>query len=268
MITWRELSGFLRAISRIHLTKVHRDRIERFLRKDLPWEPLVALAEMEGVSGFLHHHLKDRQSSVPRAIAHRMRAIHQRNRRNFGAAIAEMDLLSHGLQRENLAAMVMQGLSLYPVYGESGLRPIGDVDLLVMPAQKSRLMDLLLQSGYRPADRLYPELLRKGELLLDIHTHVMNIDRIRSRRFIFPENIQEMWQRREPFFHSGRGLQRLSACDNFIVLCAHALKHSFSRSPIFTRPMGNWRRRPRESKSWQPAPATGGRRNPSCTPCC
>ena len=58
MLSRQDTVKLIRCISRTHLRQTDKERIQHFLEKDVPWDHLKILAEMEGVSGLLYHHLK------------------------------------------------------------------------------------------------------------------------------------------------------------------------------------------------------------------
>jgi hypothetical protein len=231
MATWQELLRFLYTISRSHLRPVDADAIHGFCRKDIPWEHLYLFAENEGVAGLLYYHLHNLDSLhflpefANKKLAENYRAVAQSNR----FILSEMADLAERLERVELSVIALQGLRLLSLYGDLGVRQLGDVDLMVRPVDKERLKKLLLEMGYRPDSTVYPDLFRKKELWLDLHTHILNLDRIRARRYLFPEDLSEMWIRAQPFFDHTNTLLRLDPFDNFIALAAHALKHSYSR---------------------------------------
>jgi hypothetical protein len=64
---------------------------------------------------------------------------------------------------------------------------------------------------------------------MDIHTHILNMDRIASRKYLFPRDLTALWESAVPVSEKLPLLLRPAPVDNFIVLAAHALKHSYSR---------------------------------------
>lgn len=153
----------------------------------------------------------------------RLNAIH----RNLSLMAKAMEL-SRLFSREHLPVMVLQGMTVVRAYSNPALRPMEDIDLLVRCRDMDRLKQILETVGYSPTP-FYPDLLEKDGLLLDVHTHPLNLDRIRSRRFLFPENIAPLWRRAAPFFDGEEGgLLQPDPLDNFILLCVHSLKHSYS----------------------------------------
>jgi len=229
MPTWQDMVKCIRYISQVNLRQSNKDQIITLLRQDLPWENLVMLAEIEGVAGFFYHHLKQSDlPSPPKTITQRLENIYSLTARNNLTIMSKVMDLSDMLKKNRIPAVALQGLSVVRLYGDPGLRPMGDADLMVMPHHMERLKALLEEKGYQKLF-VYPAVLSKDGLLLDIHTHILNLERIHSRRFIFPEDLSPMWKRAVPYFDQQDYLLVLDPYDNIIALAAHALKHSYSR---------------------------------------
>ena len=189
------------------------------------------MANAEGVTGFLYLHLKNLGllDLLPTKFSGSLENEYLQTRNHANAVLAEMKILSAGLEKVGIRAVALQGLSMASMYEDPGLRPLGDADVMVKPGHEQMLKGLLWKAGYRAPDIMYPHLLSKDDLWIDVHTHILNLDRIHSRRYIFPEDLTPMWERAFPFFGQTGGLLRLDPFDNFIGLAAHALKHSYSR---------------------------------------
>jgi hypothetical protein len=231
MVRWHELIEFLRCVSKIQLSAADKEFILRFSQREVPWESIAALAEMEGVSGLLYSHLKNLGllSTLPKSFTQSIEsAYHQTKHRTLGI-VAEAERLSQGFEQAGIQVIALQGLSLLSIYGDLGLRYLDDVDLMVRESDKNHLKALLREDGYQNPIDVYPDLLHKEGLKIDIHTHVLNLDRIRARSYLFPEDLTPMWERAIPIFDQTDGILILDPYDNFIALAAHVLKHSYSR---------------------------------------
>jgi len=207
------------------------DHMLQFLKKDVPWDYLGALAEMEGVAGLLYKHLKtlDLFGYLPKSLIGRLENTYHQTKKHTLAILKETEDLSSRFEQASIAVLALQGLSLMNIYKDPGLRPLGDADLMVKPGYKWKLRRLLLRIGFQMPDFLYPDLFNKDDIWVDIHTHILNLERIRSRQYLFPEDLAPMWVRAIPFFDKSGGLLLLDPYDNFIALAAHALKHSYFR---------------------------------------
>lgn len=231
MVGWQDLIKFLRCVSKTCLTEKEVEFIRGFSQGEVPWESLRALAEMEGVSGLLYHHLKtlDLLDGLPQSLIASIQKTYLRTKQHTLAIAAEAKALSARLDEAGIPVVALQGLSLLSVYADPGLRELGDADLMVKPGHKQTLKMSLWEAGYRMASFAYSDLFYKDGIWFDIHTHILNLDRIQNRRYLFPEDLTPMWERAIPFSDQSDGLLLLDPYDNFIALAAHALKHSYSR---------------------------------------
>jgi len=207
------------------------DHVLHFLQKDVSWENFGMLAEMEGVSGLLYHHLKTLGllDVLPKSFTGSIENAYHQTKQHTLAIAAEVRALSARLEDAGIPVVALQGLSLLSVYGDPGLRQLGDADLMVKPGHKQSLRRLLWEAGYRMPAFMYSDLFHKDGIWIDIHTHILNLERIQTRRHLFPEDLTPMWERAMPLFDQSGGLLILDPLDNFIALAAHALKHSYSR---------------------------------------
>ena len=230
MIYWQDMKRFIRVISRIHPDPNQERFILQCLDQDVPWEQLILLAQSEGVDGLLYHHLNHLGVGIPEASWACLRDIYIGYKRNHERITDEAQLISDHLQQNNLSAIALQGLSLTHVYNTPGIRPMGDMDILVKPDERDRVVNLLQDIGYHIPNPVYPNNLIKNRLWLDVHTHILNLDRIRSRRYVFPMDLSALWNRAQPLFKSSTGILNPDPIDNFVLLSLHTLKHSYSRT--------------------------------------
>jgi len=231
MVTWQDIIRFIRCISRVHLTRAEVDHVLHFVKKDVPWEYLAVLANIEGVAGFVYYHMKNLGlfDLLPKSVLSRLEDSYSQTKKHTLAILREVETLSSALEQIHIPVLALQGLSLIEVYEDPGLRQLGDADLMVKPGLKERLKRSFCESGYRTSVSMYPDLLYKDGIWIDIHTHILNLNRILNRRYLFPEDLTPMWDRAIPFSDQPDGLLRLDPYDNFIALAAHALKHNYSR---------------------------------------
>jgi len=225
-----EMVQFIRCLSRIHLRETDKDFIADFVKQDVPWEHLVSFAELEGVAGFLYHHLRQlRLAGLPKPTLKQLENITLQSAKNSLAIIVEARALSVMLAGAGILVVALQGLSLIRLYKNPRLRPLWDADVMVRDNQKGKLKKLLLDAGYRVQINAYPDLLFRDGFCVDIHTHILNLERIESREYIFPKDLTAMWQRAVPLFDEPCGILTLDPFDSFIALAAHALKHGYAR---------------------------------------
>lgn len=232
MIHWQDLSRLIRTVSRTRLRPGDKSYLSAFLmEKDIPWGQLIKMAEMHGVAGLMYYHLAGFSAfkTAHGPALKYLRERYQQIRKENLECLSEAEGISHHLEASGASAMVLQGLPVLKRYRYPGLRPMGDMDILVRPHEKGRVIDLLRQCGYTVSNPVYPNILYRGSVWLDIHTHVLNLDRIEAREYLFPKNVSALWQRAKPFFRGSQGLLRPNPYDGVILQAAHALKHSYNR---------------------------------------
>lgn len=227
----KDIIRFIRCLSIKRPREADQRFILQYLKKDVSWDSLLALAQWGGVSGLLYSHLKAPAliNYVPQKVIKHLENIYLATAVQSRASLSEVESLSHRLGDAKLQVMAIQGLSIVDIYAEPGLRPLGDVDLMVPPDSKGRFRKVLWEAGYTLPDFRYVDLYTKGGLWIDIHTHILNLDRIKSRKYLFPEDLTSLWERAVPFSEKLPLFLRPEPVDNFIALAAHALKHSYSR---------------------------------------
>jgi len=192
---------------------------------------LIDLAHKEGMTGFLYknllkaglletldpHHRQRLYESYYLAIRHNLKLIHTLN-----------EILKPLVQRR-IQVILTQGISLLQeVYRDIGLRPMTDLDLWVLPGDYDALADSLTTQGFA-SNSLYPYTFKKGEVILDIHTHFLWGDRIRSRDMLINIGQEEIFKAARPINVYNPAALCLDPPDHFLYLSLHALKHNLER---------------------------------------
>ena len=260
-VYFQDLIKFIRTVSRLQLREKDRDYISEFVKRDVPWQSIADMARIEGVEGLLYRHLKAWDTAeVPENIVERFENTYRQTRDNMLQVTKTVRGFSDWFAKLGISVIALQGLSLLDLYGDPGLRVLSDVDFLVRPSDKKRVKILLRSLGYIDADPWYPDILFGKGIWIDLHTHVLNLDRIQARRYLFPESLGPMWKRALPLFDYPTGIMRPDPFDNFITLSAHALKHSYSRLIwlvdlnesllSMTKSSGSWMTLVERSKMW------------------
>ena len=188
---------------------------------------LVDAAVREGVAGLLYHRLKTsgRLPALADPVRGRLESIYyltiQTNLRFF-AALKE-------IAGQGVPFVLMQGAALLAdTYPNPGLRPLSDIDLWVLPRNRDRLLAALERLGFE-GNPLTPGLLRRGDILVDVHAQLDWAERIRARRFLFATDAEEIYRRCRPRSLEGVPVLSLDSYDQVIYLMVHAVKHNLER---------------------------------------
>ena len=150
------------------------------------WDTLIAAAERERLSGLLHVLLvRAGASEIPDA---KSAALLQRRYEQTAVAnlerIRELLLIRKRSNAAGIPFVLLKGMALLATtYSDIGLRYMADMDLWIRPADRRRFSRLLTSVGFHQDD-LYPGTFRKNRTEIDLHTHPLGADRIRSRKFL------------------------------------------------------------------------------------
>ncbi len=195
------------------------------------WKELVSAADEEKLSGLLYVQLH-RAGMVAKADPTSMGLLRRRYEQTAIAnldRIRELILIREKSTAAGISFVLLKGMALLATtYNNIGLRAMGDIDIWVSPADCFRFSSLLIAEGYKQ-DRLYPDTFRKNRTVIDLHTHPLGADRIRSRRFLLRIKTEIIFQRARPVRFMGKTFLCPADFDHAIILSIHALKHGFQR---------------------------------------
>lgn len=136
--------------------------------------------------------------------------------------------LDETLADNDITCIIWKGAALInSLYPDIGLRPMDDIDLLILPNHLLKIEKILKRLGFSPRTA-YPLTWYRGEIVLDLHLDVVHGDRISSRLRALPITAETLVPETRPLSNFRR-LLTLSPRDALICLAVHALKHGFSR---------------------------------------
>ena len=110
------------------------------------------------------------------------------------------------LRAAEVEPLLVKGWAIARLYPENGLRPYGDIDLCVHPADYVKAREVLREAGDR-----YPVDLHKGTRSLDYH------------------DFDELFSRSQLVRLEETSVRVLTPEDHFRVLCFHLLRHGVER---------------------------------------
>jgi hypothetical protein len=224
--------------ARTELDPGQRDRLVRATDRVRDWGVLFTLAEFHGLLPLLHKHLAQLAAcEVPEMFRTRCKAEVARMQWDVLGKCADLLGLLDRFAEERIPVLSFKGaVAGAAYYGDPGLRPFNDADLLVRVCQARRAWDLLLQIGYAPTIPLTPGwravdirsrnermFIRKGRPVVDLHWNLMPL------YYTFTPSNDAMWQRAERVTLAGRPIATLGPEDALIFFCLHGAKHSWSK---------------------------------------
>ena len=136
--------------------------------------------------------------------------------------------LDQALTPTGIPCIVWKGAAyICNLYPNLGLRPMDDIDLMLLPADLEKFKGLLSGLGFTPRTA-YPLTWQQRNLVVDVHVDAVHSDRIPSRLKALPLTADRVLQNARPLT-GFRNLLAPSAADTLICLAVHALKHNFCR---------------------------------------
>ena len=102
--------------------------------------------------------------------------------RNVRSLITAIDLFSI-LEKAGIPAVAMRGLTLaHGVYGNPGMRPMEDIDVLVSPSRRSDLLAVLKKNGHEPEKLLRSQdVFQINGFCFEVHYYLLTAKRYRRR---------------------------------------------------------------------------------------
>jgi len=146
------------------------------------WDAFVELAERQRMAPLVYHHLRQLDTAVPSPARLALQGLYLRHKQANETRFALLAEIVQWLEEAGISVWLLKGAALAPlVYPELALRPMGDLDLLVHPAQAEEAFALLCQHGFRqiavgakmPEEHRHLPVLAKehNQLLVSVELH-------------------------------------------------------------------------------------------------
>jgi hypothetical protein len=195
---------------------------EKHLSPSFNWNRFFQETDENGLSPAFHLLTKD-SPLVPAAIKAQAKkkyenAIIYKDYCRCKLLDLKSDLCSSG------RVVITKGMALNEtIYPEPNIRPMGDIDLYFPDGNIDKVRESLLKNGFS-AYRSYKNVLKQGELVIDLHQDLWNSNRIPARNSII-SGVQEEFKPSMVF--PGFFIPSLELLA--IHSAFHGLKHGFSR---------------------------------------
>ena len=173
-------------------------------------------------------HIERTGLPIPADLRDRLRA---RRTQHAHAAVVRARVVADvagAMAQAEVPFLVLKGAALaHLVYGDPGLRPMRDVDLLIRKADAGRAQDVLMRCGFRPGGAAVParhhhlqgmaRTLDGATVTIELHHELM----VRTP-FVEPRDYDDLIRRSRPFEWGGMSYQTLGCEDMLWHVYAHA----------------------------------------------
>lgn len=207
------------------------DRLGAFLNmvEEFGWERVAQCARSALLSPLLCHALyaSSASASVPRLALDALREDHLRSLcRNMRILQAVSEILAE-CNAKDISVILLKGAALaVTVYKDPGLRPMGDVDILVRRQDIPEVHAILTGKGYRShaeQDMMManhvPQYILPGRPTIEVHFTIL--EEARAARF----DVERLFERAVPADLLGVKTSTLAPEDGMLHLCEHAAAH-------------------------------------------
>jgi hypothetical protein len=217
------------------------NKVKDIISLSLNWEEVLASAFWHGIAPLLYNNLKDIQESylIPREIMDQMRTAYHGNLARNMYLYAELKRILETFCDKGVKVIVLKGAALAKtVYGDIGLRPMGDIDLLVKREDLPHAENIMSGLGYNFQGNMSPDWYRENHqhisyvhseknIPVEIHWHIANKSHPFRIRNLGTDIIERWWERAQNIEVSGSKTLMLCPEDLILHLCLHFIKHRF-----------------------------------------
>ena len=223
------------------ITKARQDHIKELLNLSLNWEEVLESAHWYGIAPLLYHNLNNIQERqfIPEKIMSAFEKVYHKNAVRNTYLFQELNIILEALNGNGIDVIILKGIALAEtVYGDMGLRPMGDIDFMVKREDLLQAERIVSGLGYHFHGNIPSEKYRenhqeigyihnKKKISIDIHWHISNKSHPARIRVIDNNIIENWWKDARSVECYGRKALTLSPEDFVLHLCLHFLKHRF-----------------------------------------
>src|SRR4051794_24910184 len=212
-------------------------QVRELATASIDWGKLADAAEYHGLTPLLLKNLQTSGAAFPDNISRVMEKRSAATLRQNLFLTSEL-LRVHGLLKDaRIAAVPLKGAVLATsIYGDLGLRPFSDIDLLLRHDQIARAEEAVIGSGYEPEFTVPPQhrerwmkqqceltFRRSGTVRLELHWDIAH------PHFALDTGVNGFWSRLSEVTVGDSVLPNLSPQDLLFTLIVHGTRHAWSR---------------------------------------
>ena len=194
------------------------------------WRKLLDLARLQGITPLLYQKLKMLQDAdIPPETIQELRDYYLTNLVRNMQLFHQLKGILKRFHEDNIPVIPLKGSYLAErVYGNIGVRPMSDIDILVKQEDLSHVEEILTGSGFiqergRRAiyDVGYTRTQNKLLMYIEVHWDISQpLEKL-------PFGIDKVWDQSRPSEISGIPVRELSPEDLLLHLAVHGSKHVF-----------------------------------------
>jgi hypothetical protein len=224
-------------------TKINDDKMADsygLLNRHFNWEGIRQTSLHHDIAPLLYHGLKKIQKNqpVPHQVMDKLKQAYHANVARNMYLYAELDRILMRFKEEGVSVIILKGAALaQAVYGDIGLRSMGDIDLLVKREDLSAAQELMSDLGYvQSTSHCAEEWNAKKEHHLPIYSHpdksvLVEVHWHISRHFL-DNDIGDWWARAQVAKIGNCRALIPSPEDMLLHLCLHLFNHGYDQMTL------------------------------------
>lgn len=220
-------SKLLQELSTLQLQPQKLSALISFIERSFPdWSILYNLSIKEGLTGLIFNNLRNFQLTgrIPETACNLFRKNYFDNM--FCYLRCEKAILEL-LNSTTTPMIFMRGITLTNrIYNSAGVRPFSDIDILIRQQDQEIFLGTLKSIGYIPFP-MYPNVLEKNGIIIDLHTDTFGSSRIQSRSELISLDEEHLWNSAINMTIGDRNIRILSPEYELLIGGYHVMKHSF-----------------------------------------
>ncbi len=234
-------SKLLLYCAQAEISEVLRDKVTRLIKLPINWEDVLESASWHGIVPLLYNNLKGIQERhvIPEEVMDRLKSTYHGNLARNMYLYTELKRVLEVFLERGVEVIILKGAALAKtVYGDIGLRPMCDIDLLVRKEDLTNVEDIMTGLDYpfkdnNPAERYGEDnhhtrfFNQENNVLIEIHWHISCNTHPTRIRNIDSDIIEMWWEGAKAIEISGVKSLMLCPEDLIIHLCLHFIKHRF-----------------------------------------
>lgn len=193
-------------LCRLSFSSGQIEKLKNYTDQTTDWDYFLLLARKHGVSALVYHNSSrlGLTDHIPPPVTDNLRNSFMMNLARNSGFIVKMNPVLNLLNSRNIKTVLLKGLALeLSVYGNSGLRQMTDVDILVSPENALAARQTLIENGfvskplksvlYKPllacSGKHLPGLSSEG-LSVEIHTDLFGRKKSFLTRMLYDESLE------------------------------------------------------------------------------
>ncbi len=229
--------------SRLTVDDAVEAAIRGLVRQDIDWYTFLDSARWHGVAQLVFNNLKKipEPRHIPADIIENLKSDYRKNLIRNTIIFAQLDRILTAFKKRGMQVIPLKGAAISRlIYGDIGLRPMSDIDILVKKTNVHRAGKMVSELGYKPyEEKNLDDPLKTShhikfiqddlQVLLEIHWAVASPQNPHHTR---PKDVKlvDFWWRRAWCKNSEYpNILSLNPTDLLYLLSFHFFKHRFSR---------------------------------------